>query len=353
VALAVTICLPNFLWEWNRGFESLEFLRFLHERDVQTGVTGGFFVGQLELMMLALPLAAAGLWFYFAGEKAPASLRASGQAEGGRYKKARYRALGWMYVVALALLVVLRGRDYYLAPAYPMLYAAGAVWAEKKIASNEVKKQRSNDGVGIQDVSALATQRSTEESAPTARLGNRGLQRWVRKAVWAALVADVLVASAVALPIAPVNSSWWKMASRVDIVFPEEIGWEEFTECVAQVWQGLSPEERARAGILAGNYGEVGALNLYGERWGLPRAMSGVNSSWERGYGDPAVETLVVVGYPREFLVEHFASCQVSGRVWNKYGVVNEETTEDAEIYVCRGRKGSWEQFWRAAKRYA
>jgi hypothetical protein len=139
----------------------------------------------------------------------------------------------------------------------------------------------------------------------------------------------------------------------VDIVFPEEIGWEEFVESVAQVWGRLPEEERARAGILAGNYGEVGALNLYGERYGLPRAMSGVNSSWERGYGNPAPETVIVVGYPRALLEQHFASCVVGGRTWNKYGVANEETVEDPEIFVCRGLQESWQVFWRAVRKFA
>jgi hypothetical protein len=300
-SLAFLIFLPNLVWEWRHDFVSLEFLRFIHERDVRTGVTNGFFLGQLELTMLALPLAVAGLWFYYA--------------------QPRYRVLAWMYVVALALLVLLHGRDYYLAPAYPVLYAAGAVWLEARIGERKVQ---------IETWSGL-----------------------VRKGVWVALMLSVVVAAAVALPIAPVNSAWWRIASQRDIVFPEEIGWQEFTQSVAQVWQGLPQQEKGEAGILAGNYGELGALNLYGQEFGLPRAISGVNSSWERGYGDPPPETLIVVGYSRAFLQEHFASCEVKARVWNKYGIANEETTEDPEIFTCRGLRGSWPEFWMAARRFA
>jgi hypothetical protein len=80
--------------------------------------------------------------------------------------------------------------------------------------------------------------------------------------------------------------------------------------------------------------------------------MSGVNSSWERGYGDPP-EVVIVVGYSREFLEGEFASCVVGGRTWNRYGVMNEETIEDPEIFVCRGLKGSWEEFWKRARKFA
>jgi hypothetical protein len=354
VLLSVVIVLPNFLWEWRRGFVSLEFLRFLHVRDVREGLTDWFLAGQLELTMLAFPLALAGIWFCLFTEE-------------GR----RFRILGWMYVVPLVLFLVMRGRDYYLAPGYPMLYAAGAVWVEKKWREkkseirNSKMENREENMIGFLASrtplrtsyveSQDASEKHGSEDPPLQRqeeLENKSRWGWMAKMVWAGLILDVVVAGAVALPIAPVNSAWWRFATRVDSVFPEEIGWPEFVQAVAAVRDRLPEEERARVGILAGNYGEVGALNLYGERFGLPRAMSGVNSSWERGYGDPS-EVVIVVGYARAMLEPEFASCVVRGRVWNRYGVMNEETIEDPEIFVCRGLKGSWEEFWRKVRKFA
>ena len=301
VLVSLAIWSPNLWWQWQREFPSLDFLRFLHARDVSSGVTDGFLVGQLELTLLAFPLAVAGLWFYFfTGEGKP------------------YRALGWMYVVPLVLLVVMRGRDYYLAPAYPMLYAAGAVLLEQK-------------------------SRDTTNHA----------RKWLRKWLPAMLVADAVIAGCVALPIMPVNSRWWNMAAQVDTVLPEELGWEELTETVAHIRDGLPETDRARLGILARNYGEMGALNLYGEKYRLPRAISGVNSSWERGYGNPPPETVIAVGYSREFLEQHFASCELAGHPWNRYGVENEERIEDPDIFVCRGIKEDWKDFWNKVKLFA
>ena len=260
VVLSVAIFLPNFLWEWRHGFVSADFLWFLHERDVREGVTDGFLLGQLEVTMLAAPLAAAGLWFYFAGARHKEKEKTNaGTQRAQRFAEedpladsAMYGVLGWMYVVPLVLLVVLRGRDYYLAPAYPMLYAAGAVWAERKWAvgsgewrettkkrSNEVRKG-SNDENGKriengQDAEvAILRPHTTRPQDDNAFLG-----RWVRRVVWVALMVDVMVAGAVALPIAPVNSRWWKVTAKIDPVFPEEIGGEEFTQSVAEVWGGL------------------------------------------------------------------------------------------------------------------
>jgi len=240
-----------------------------------------------------------------------------------------------MYVVPLVLLAVIKGRDYYLAPAYPMLYAAGAVWFEKEFPNK-----------------GAATANNLDEPDDNRRLADR----WpgiVRKTIAICLVLDVVVAGAVALPLAPVGSPWWKFAAQVDTVFPEEIGWRQFVRSVAQVRDQLPPEERLHAGILAGNYGEVGALNLYGPQFDLPRAISGVNSSWERGYGDPPPETVIVIGYPVQFLTQEFSSCDLAARTWNGFGVANEETSEVGDIFVCRGLKTSWPDFWQRAKKFA
>lgn len=353
--VAVGIFVPNFLWEWKRNFISMEFLRFLHQRDVQEGATNGFLPGQLELMMFALPLMLAGLWSCFLGEGGRATPGFETRGYNAREADAPWRALGWMYVVPLVLLLLMRGRDYYLAPAYPMLYAVGAVWIEGKWRAasatvrggGKMETSRGADGGQLTEKAKVNTRVQTKQ-----RLAG-GPGRWARRALVVGLLVDVLVGAAVALPIAPVNSAWWKAAAKVDIVFPEEIGWEEFVGSVAEVWRRLPPEERERAGILTGNYGEVGALNLYGGRYGLPRSISGVNSSWERGYGQPAPETVIVAGYSREFLEKHFASCAVGARTWNRYGVPNEETVMDPEIFVCRGLRESWEEFWKEARRFA
>ena len=323
VLLSCMIFLPNFVWEWKRNFVSVEFLRFLHARDVGLGLTDWFLLGQVELTLLAFPLAVAGLWFYF--------LTLEGK---------RYRILGWMYVVPLVLFLVLRGRDYYLAPAYPMLYTAGAVWMERKWLLAASRDETSN----------AETQRA--QSIAAEALFNRRT-KIVRRVVWTCLILDIVIAGAVALPIAPVGSRWWDFASQVDTVFPEEIGWPEFVQAVAQVRNQLPPKDRASVGILAGNYGEVGALNLYGQRFGLPNAMSGVNSSWERGYQMPPPDVVIIVGYSREFLEQEFGSCVVAGHVWNRFRVANEESVEDPEIFVCRELKEPWPEFWRKAKRFA
>jgi dolichyl-phosphate-mannose-protein mannosyltransferase len=299
-AVAVLMFVPNLLWQVHHHFVSLDFLRHIHERDVRIGRTKDFLPDQVLLTLLAAPLALLGLWFYFASR------------HGGNF-----RALGWLYIVAFAVFLVAQGRGYYLAPAYPALYAGGAVWFER-----------------------LFQQR-------------RG---WMAKPVWTfawvVLGLNILIACFYVLPLAPINSRWWQRAVAVSDDFTEEIGWPELVETVAHVRDSLPDDQRSRVAILAGNYGEAGAIDLYGPEHGLPRALSGTNSYWARGYGDPPPETLIVIGFSAEFVENYFEEYQVVAEVRNGYGIANEETTRHREIYLCRRLKMRWPDFWRGFQRF-
>jgi len=300
VAASLLIFLPNLIWQVRHHFISLEFLTYIHARDVRIGRTQGFLPDQLELTLLALPLWLAGLFFYLVSPM-------------GR----RFRMLGWMYVVPLVLFVVAKGRGYYLAAAYPMLYAGGAVWGERWLVSL-----------------------------------SRSWKILVRTGVWIALMADMAIVAATFLPIGSINSPWWKVASKINGDLREEIGWPELVETVAQIRDSLPAQERARLGILTGNYGEAGAINLYGPSHGLPAAISGTNSFWARGYGDPPPETLIVLGLSRRYVDSSFLSCEVAGHSRNEYGVENEETADHPDIFVCRGLRQSWPEFWKGFRHF-
>jgi hypothetical protein len=90
------------------------------------------------------------------------------------------------------------------------------------------------------------------------------------------------------------------------------------------------------------NYGEAGALELYGPAYGLRRPISGGNSLWARGYGDLPPETLILVGFERTFADGRFESCRTVSRVTNRYGVKNEESQNPPDIYVCGAPYRAW-----------
>lgn len=293
VALSILIWLPNILWQAQHNFVSLDFLNHIHARDVRQGRTSDFLPMQFMLTGLRFPLALAGVYFCFS---------AAGK---------RFRMIGWMYAVTLALFTISKGRWYYMGPAYPMLYAAGAVWGEQWLAA-------------MQRARAIT----------------------LRSIVWAALAFELVFTIAFWLPVPPLNSRWWNINNSLTGDFREQLGWPELVQEVARIRDSLTPEERAHFAIIGTNYGEAGAINLYGPQYGLPRAISGVNSFWYYGYGDPAPQTVIVLGLSRKYMEESFSSCHLAGHTPNPYNVKNEETGDHPDIYVCGPPKAGWPEFW-------
>ena len=285
VAVSLAVAAPNIAWQARHGFISLEFLREIHARDVAIGRTSGFLLDQLRgsANPVTVPLWALGVFAL---------------AFGGRLR--RVRALAWMAVVPFLLMAAAKGRGYYTGPLYPMLLAAGAAETERLLLG----------------VSAAG-----------------------RRAAYAGAALLLLAGSSVALvalPLAPPGSALFRFACRENGDLPEEIGWPELVAEVARIHRAIPAAERARTGIFCANYGEAGAVDLYGPAHGLSAAIGNVNSYWLRGPGDPPPSTLIVLGATRERLEARFASVELAGHAPNPWRVENEETTRHPDIFVCR-----------------
>ena len=98
--------------------------------------------------------------------------------------------------------------------------------------------------------------------------------------------------------------------------------------------------------ILTGNYGETGAIDLYGPAYGLPQAISGTNTAWYRGYGNPPPQILIVLGRSRNYVERTFESCRLAGHNPNLYGIKNEESIDHPGHLRLRPPSASWPEFW-------
>ncbi len=250
IVLSVLLFIPNLIWQIQHNFISLEFLSSIHARDVAIGRTQGYVTEQFLLSSnpFVIPLWIVGLIYLFRNQNTK-----------------RYRIIGWMYVIPFLIYLFTQGRSYYLASAYPMLFAAGAVawqgWLER-----------------------LSAQKARIAFGTT----------------WTLILIGSVVGGALSLPIAPINSPLWDITSEVHDIFTEQIGWHEMIQIVAGIYDELPADEKVHAGILAGENDEAAALNLYGGEYGLPRAISGSDTFYLRGYGNPPPETIIVVGFTQE-----------------------------------------------------
>lgn len=299
-AVSLLVFLPNALWQAQHDFISYDFLQSIHARDVRIGRTDGFLLQQFYANTgpLLVPLWLAGLgWLIMAREAA------------------RYRILAWMYGVPLLAFWLAKGRSYYLAPAYPMLLAAGAVACEGAIA------------------------RLQPRVATCARI-----------ALSFVLVTALALGAAVALPWAAVHSPGWRISRAAHDNFAEQVGWPDYVDQVAAVYHALPPDERAHTAIFANNYGEAGAIDLYGPARGLPRAVSPVNTYWYAGPG-PTPATVIVLGDDAEGMSDAPATCVLAARFHNREGVENEETGHP-DIYVCRALRAPWPSLWPPQPRF-
>lgn len=293
--VALLIFLPNLIWQIRHDFISYHFLRHIHARDVGEGRANGYLRDQFMISTnpFIAPLWFAGLYYFF----------------GARDGK-RYRLMGWLYLIPFAIYFFAKGRGYYLAPTYPMLFAAGSVMWERWVGSMPIAWSRVAQGVTLAAI-----------------------------AVGGVLAAEYIV------PLNPViSTSNFGLKNNGDL--REEIGWTDLVGEIARIRDSLPPAERESFGILAGNYGETGAVDLYGPAYGLPQAISGTNSAWFRGYGNPPPKTLIVVGLPREYVDRMFESCRLAGHDGNPYGIENEESDDHPDIFVCGSPREPWPQFW-------
>ena len=297
ILTAAIIAAPNLIWLANHHFITLQMEHSVHLRDIRIGRADGFYTDQLKLTLLAFPLAVAGLI---------ALLR-----------NARFRLLSFCFLGPFVLLALAKGRGYYLIPAYPILYAVGAVAFER----------------------ALAPRR-------------RWTRITIRTGVASALLLGVAAIAWWCMPIWPVGSHVWNWQMKNNDDMANEVGWPEFVQQVAAVRDSLPPADRAHLGIIAHNYGEAGALELYGPQYGLPTPISGTNSFYARGYGAVPPETVIVVGTDLDDQLGSFQTCTIAARVWLPYGVRNEETDYHPEILVCHELRGSWAERWSQSQEF-
>jgi hypothetical protein len=301
-AVAVLVFLPNLLWQVAHGWPTLEFLRQLNA-GTMSGISAlQFVLGQvLYFNPLAAPVWIAGLVFYF--------------SQAGR----RFRALGWTYVALFVLLALIKSKIYYLAPAYPMLFAGGSIAIEQ--------------------------------------WGRR--HAWLRPVTAGAVVLSGLVFLPVSLPVLSIDATERYVRAITFGAFENVyeltadlrgmFAWEQRVEIAAEVYHRLPPAERERTVVIGSWYGTAAALDFFGRELGLPPAVSTHMTYHLWGLPDHPIDTAVAVDVEREHLEEFFEEVTVAAQAelanvnpWERHFTVS----------ICRRPKVDIRQAWPQMRRY-
>ena len=305
--LAFLIFLPNLLWLIRHDFPFLELMENIRRsgRDVIRGPLSFIADQAMILNPVLFPLWVGGLLWFLAGRT-------------GR----RYAVLGWAYVAMLAIFIALKGKNYYLAPAYPMLFAGGAV-AFEALGARWKKVRIAYAGVVILAGAALAPLISPILSAEKA-------VRYQRL-----FGAELFRAEN-------------QRTGPLPQYFADEFGWEDMTRQVAEIYNSLPAGERASTAIFANNYGEAGAIDFFGPKYGLPKAISNHQSYWLWGPRDYSGGTVIVLGSDGSGDREHFRTVDVAGRAQHPFS----RTDEHFDIFLCRGLTTDLSQQWPEIKKW-
>jgi len=301
--IALALFAPNLIWEARHGWPQIEVVRNAQLlKNEQIGPL--VFLGQQILFLnpLSFPIWLAGLlWCFLAPDEK------------------RFRFLGWSYLIVLGIFIAGDGKSYYPLPVYPVLIAAGAVSWER--------------------VRSVSRQRQRAALIPLLAISGLIMLPW-------------------AVPVLPVRTflryenffpkffraqTERDATARLPQLYADMLGWPDLAESVARVYHALPAQEQAGCAIIAGNYGEAGAIDYYGPALGLPRAISGHNSYYDWGPRNYSGSCAILVGERTEKYKEYFGEADLVARTSNPHGMPIER---NVPIYVCHKPIEPLDKLW-------
>jgi 4-amino-4-deoxy-L-arabinose transferase-like glycosyltransferase len=315
--IALLIFLPHIIWEIAKGFPTLEFMHNASQyKNARIGLwefVGGQFNG---MNYFNGPLWVIGLCFFFLDRE-----------------RRCFRPLAWMYVIVFIIMVAGNGKVYYLSAAYPVFLAGGAVSLERFVAA------RSGD-----------------------RTWHRGWQ-WVKVVYPALLVVGMLVGLPFTLPVLPVEKfiEYEKLLGLIPKAeerssvgelpqfYADQFGWEELAATVAKIYNTLTPEEQKQCVIFVRNYGEAGAIDFFGKKYGLPPALCAHNSYWMWGPGERTGNIAIILGHDRLLqdnlndLNRRYTHVELAGTTESKYSMPYEN---GRLLFLCREMNTTFQLLW-------
>lgn len=254
VAVLILVALPNLLWQWSHHFPTYELLSNIAHSGKNVKLPPfAFLFEQVKILLFSTaPLWIGGfVWLALARNAR------------------RWRFVALTYLIFLAMMMVMHAKNYYVAPIYPVLYAAGAV------------------------AFSQLTRHDWPVNTYTFILGGTFLF------ATAPIVLTILPPAqynAYTGPFGPKNSSFETFSSPLPQILSDRFGWPQMVEGFAARYNALPPDVRAQTGIFCGNYGEASAVNILGKQYGLPTAISAHQNYFYWGWNGYSGESMLTLG---------------------------------------------------------
>ena len=313
---AFLIFLPNLLWNIHYDWPFAQLMHAIKAegRDVVLGPSQFFFQQLLVTNPLAAPLWLGGLFallFY-------TRLR-------------RFRLLGLSYVVSYTMFFLLRGKNYYLAPIYPMLLAAGAVALEHWLDRPESARPRLQ---WLKPTIVIVLLASGVHLLPI---------------VVPVLSPDHFLTYTKTLPFKLPINEYSHARAALPQWYSDQFGWKEIADETEVAWNRIPVDHRSDCGIFAQDYGQAGAIDFFGRARGLPPALSGDRTYWLWGPHGYSGNCLIVLGDRRERLEQLFNHVEYVGTSADNPWALESQIG----VYICKGAKfGTLTQIWPQLKRW-
>jgi len=306
---AFLLFLPNLIWQYGHNFPNLEFARnaTLYKNTNTTFV--GFISGHfLEANPPQIILILSAMWFFFRSPEGK-----------------RYRVIGIAYLVVLAGYISTNGKTYYIAPMLPILFAAGATQLERSL--------------------------------------DRTKWNLLKPVLIITPIVTWMLILPMAIPILPVDS-FINYKNAIGIRGPENerhemgplpqhyadmFGWRELVLNVAKVYTSLPDSLKNDCAIYTTNYGRAGAIDFFGERYGLPKSICGHNNYWLWGPGNATGSTVIIVGGTMKDHKDDFENVVEAGTTDNPYAMPYER---NLSIFVGRHLKIPMKKAWIETRHY-
>lgn len=309
-SIAFILFLPYIIWNITHDYAHLEFIHNASSSKYAGLNALSFIKSQLTFLNpISTPLWIGGLLalFFFAPLK-------------------EYSIVAWIYSTAFAILIINgTSKGEYLAPAYASLFAAAGVFFERKLTGKKVIWLR--------------------YAYPVLILISAG---FLMPLVLPVLSVEKFISYSKALGIEP-SSNEGKKLSDLPQFYADMFGWKEKAKDVAAVFNTLSQEDKTRCAIISSNYGRCGAIDFFGEQYGLPKSIGTHNNYWIWGPRDYNGELLIILGGKLEDHVNDFESVTLAGVSVCDHCMPYEN---NVNIFICRGLKHNVADVWPHEKHY-